>query len=345
MILACYISEIVNTNTENWVHARRGAADDAFNRFVQSLNDSEFFSLAIANRVNFVIDWSLPDRAHGISLPTDGDLLSEPGILNAVVVSTSDEWTELLGEWPDLPPPNDGADIFQTNQFLELAIEMAEHDIRPPLGSAGPPMSSTKPTSTVQERATASPATEAPSTWMVTKMQRAEIDLCAALGDDVYYSLCPDARSNATQAQYLSFDADAPLHNGIITHLATAFEVQAKDRLIKPFLDDLDFRGRKPWNFSWGFTFVSVDRMSLGNIESLLRNAEPDFVQFLHSRSFDLTQLRFHLPLIRKKRNEATHGGRVFPYGEACWIRDQWLGVERGDGGIFGLLRPTKSPI
>ncbi len=35
----------------------------------------------------------------------------------------------------------------------------------------------------------------------------------------------------------------------------------------------------------------------------------------------------------------------MFPYHEACVVRDRWLGAAKRDGGIFGLLHPAKPSI
>jgi len=347
ILLSCHVAESCNIRTDDWVAARDGHADQAFNRFVQGLDKTEFFTVPLSNRVASVIGYGVDDANYGISLPTDGDLSSEPGVLNAVHMTG--DWTDLLGEWPDLPPPNNGADVFQGHQFLAVAAAAAENDINLARTTSTPALTPISRRVWIAEESPESlPNRETPSTMTDTaSRERAESSLRTALGPDIYNSLCPDALFNAVEAQYRSFDRNAPMGNVIVAHLATAFEQQLKERVIRPFLDELKHQN-KLFDFRWPWDRPkAVERLTLGMIETLLRSAQPELVDFLHIISIDIERLVSCLPQIKDIRNDATHGARVFPYDEACRIRDRWLGIDGGiesDGGIFGVFSPYRSP-
>ncbi len=285
IVLACYIGESYDIHTADWVDARAGLADPAFNTFAQSLGDHEFFGLPLSNRVSFVIDSASGDPKHGISLPTDGDLNSEPGVLNAVYME--DLWTDLLGEWPDLPPPNDGVGVFQGDRFLAMAVDAADYDIQLARSGSAPLLSAPTPSITVDSPGIPPKIEKANTHTGRAGYRRAEAEARSTLGDEIYDSLCPDALFNLVEAQYRSFDSGARMGNVIVSGLGTAFELQIKDRVIKPFTDELTLR-RRLWSFPWPFKFKGVDRMNLGNITILFAKAEPEFVQFIRSRALDL---------------------------------------------------------
>jgi hypothetical protein len=315
IVLCTFIDSICEIEPEHWVEARQGMADRTFSEFVKGLDPFEYFAYPLAKRVGIVFDPPELACADELALPSDGVLTPEPGVLNTAI--SSDEWYRLLDPRVDMG----GDDRLDEVNFVHLAIEATSFQMMHWWKDGVPEY--VRPDSLPLLSAFESPT------------KPAEASLRATLG----HAICNElgiAFVYLVQAEQIYLDLETPTGDMIILSLALGFQRRLEDAIIAPFKKALDKAGLRdyPWPMKAG-------RLTLGDIKSLLTYPPPQLADILRARNLDLTAVVSAVRDVKQARDHIAHLDRHYTTEDARLIRHRWFGADRGDGGIFGLLRPT----
>jgi hypothetical protein len=137
----------------------------------------------------------------------------------------------------------------------------------------------------------------------------------------------------------------------VTAELAKAFEIQVKERFVRPlaeflrqrgikaFPDHEPLRGRDGEKRPIILGGQAVSRASLGEIEMALGSPLAQLQEFGRTYHFDLVALEKLVHETSRYRNPAAHETGM-SYAQVSRLRNEWLGVTARDGGIFGALLP-----
>lgn len=365
------------------------AGDPDFKEFVASLTTDDVLALHFAHQSRLVV-YNLQYRAFDDSSPmvltTDGDLSSVPGILEVLPSKDLREWTKLM-TGRDLQGIEEEAIVDGLNLFV-LLHEAAELQARNPDVLPMSPMPVTQTSHDQYERiqsgfgvlGDAIDSVRAGQLPIIDTMQqmlrridapsrhRAEESLKEVLKEATYLRLCPSARNAAITAEYGWLDENFPAPCMIVFGLATAFECEVKESILKPFCHFLTEAGAKnypepegpspgippkagmpirpgQWQGQSEFPVLLRrgminPRLTLGNIERLFSRPLSSMIRFFSESERDLDRLAKLLPDIREWRNLA-HEFKPHLREEAEEIRRRWLGLDDPDSNIFTTLKPN----
>jgi hypothetical protein len=185
---------------------------------------------------------------------------------------------------------------------------------------------------------------------------KAEEFLKEALGVAVYSSLSDSARLAALDAERRFRDSGTLDWNSVVSEFAKAFEIQVKHRFVPRLAQYLKQRGvlefpkdeclqnrnpnRPPIKMQaiikWG---EAVPKLTFGMISIALASTRPELQEFSRSSGLDLSSLKKIIDAVNLDRTRGAHETGM-SFAEASRLREDWLGVANGDGGIFGALLP-----
>jgi hypothetical protein len=328
-----------------WVAWRRGPTNEPAGKFVQSLSEEEFFCARVAHHVHANMGDCRPS-----SIPTDGDLDDIAGCLETEYAPTWPKWLEVLG------PPREATE-------LSSAITAANHDLAE--GHSG---------STSELGTSIADLSDRVSAFQMPVIERlesigAQVDalgapdkfkaeefLKEALGVEVYSYLSDDARTAALDAERRFRDSGTLDWNSVVANFAKAFEIQLKQRLVPrlakyleqrdvlEFPEDEYLPNRNPDRSPRKMQAIikqseAVRKLTLPMISIALGSTRPELQEFGRTCGFGLPKLKKLIDDMTLNRNRAAHETRML-FAEASRLREDWLGVTTGDGGIFGALLP-----
>jgi hypothetical protein len=328
-----------------WMAWRNDPPDEVWHFFVRGLGTEEFLHARVAYHAHSSLNVRRPSR-----VPTDGDLEDVRGFLKTEYGSSWSEWMEILGR----PPA--GVD-------LRPAVDAAKRDLERVEGKAGTEALLIK----IAELTDMVSAFQMPIIERLESMGakldtlgapdrfRAEEFLKAALGDRVYLSLTDDTRTALLEAERGLHDPGTVDWNSVVSGYTKAFEIQIKqvilaglakrlkgegvmtfpDHELMPNRDPRVRREKKPIIMRGKL----VDNLTLGMISVALTSDSPQLSQFGKDLGLDLSGLKRRIDGLIEDRNEGAHETGM-TVARAQRLRDDWLGVGTGDGGIFGALVP-----
>jgi hypothetical protein len=245
------------------------SADQPFKSFAAGLTEPEVFAVHFCSEVTrvfvdmqidlFSVSGQSPVSITHLVLPSDGDLSSVPGVVDAIPSSDFEEWWKLM-TGTDEPPFLDACGLFEI--FCETASFKQRSELIPsPSGQGLERIAATMHTQTdeitrLRDAVDSNSAAQMPIIdtlqQLVRKMDgpsryRAEESLKKEIGEHIYTSLCRPAFEAAIAAEYVWLDVNFPDPSMIVAHLATAFERQLRDAVFKRFCDALVASGA--WNY------------------------------------------------------------------------------------------------
>jgi len=328
-----------------WIAWRTEPPEEGCASFVHSLNEEEFFSARVAYHVHSNLDLHRPS-----SVPTDGDIEDIPGYLETEHGWTWREWLDVLGA------PVAGS-------HLSLARTAAKHDL-----SGRHARSDSEVAVKIAELADHVSAFQMPTIERLESIGtqvdalgapdrfKAEEFLKKALGAPVYSSLSDDARTAALDAERRFRDSGTLDWNSVASEYAKAFEIQVKQRFVPRLAQYLEQRGVR--EFPMGECLPShnpnrdpikkqaiikygraVPKLFLGMISIALTSDRSELYDFCQSSGLDLPFLRKCIDELSLDRNRGVHETGML-FAEVARLREVWLGIATGDGGIFGALLP-----
>jgi hypothetical protein len=312
---------------------------------VHGLNEEEFFCARVAYHIHSNLDIRRPS-----SVPTDGDLEDIPDYLEIEHGWTWRDWLEVLG------PPQKGAD-------LKSATASAKHDV-----TGGHTRSDSEVGIKIAELADQVSAFQMPTIERLESIGtqvdaqgapnrfKAEEFLREALGVPVYSSLSDDARTAALDAERRFRDLGTLDWNSVVSEFAKAFEIQVKQRFVLrlaqhlkqkdvlEFPEDEYIPNRNPGKppikkqaiIKYG---KALPMLTFGMISMALTSERSELKEFSQSSGVDLSALKKLIDDLNLDRNKGAHETRM-SFAEAARLREDWLGIATGDGGIFGALLP-----
>jgi hypothetical protein len=135
------------------------------------------------------------------------------------------------------------------------------------------------------------------------------------------------------------------LPSNIVADIAKAFEMQLKQVVLPALAEYLAARNvlqfpRDPTALRDGPVIAGgrpTQRLNLGAIEITLRSTDAEFTEFCRLCGIDLIALRSATNDVIGYRNVAVHQATLPPH-QVAELRDTWLGVDLGNGGIFRLV-------
>lgn len=185
---------------------------------------------------------------------------------------------------------------------------------------------------------------------------RAEEFLKEALGVSVYSSLSDDARTAALDAERRFRDLGTLDWNSVVSEFAKAFEIQVKQRFVPRLAQYLKQKGvlefpeneylpnrnpnlhdiKKQAIIKYG---KAVPKLTFGMISIALTSERSELQEFSQSLGFDLSALKKLIDDLNLDRTRGAHETGM-SFVEVARLREDWLGVATGGGGIFGALLP-----
>jgi len=387
----------VHTLLKNWPAGEKHG-DAVLRELLGSLTVDEVFALHLSDTTShlfFETQWFLYERNDLIHLPTDGDLADIPDILDALPCPDFSQWRQLMTGsdlgFKHVHADGDSIEIpMRGDALLQILAWAAENRAS---GSNTVPAAAQLVSRIDSARATSkriglpadSVASNSAQTLMVddadpfgaSRYRAAEESLHDLLGDQIFYSLCPGARTAAISAEYCWLDVQFPAPDNIVCLFATAFERQLRDELLYRFCEHLKASGVRNYPELDGPAPVTIsrstlptrpapgrpadpparlpaegplprllisgwqsDRLTLGAMACLLRRPLPAMLDFLAASGLSAERLAEVAKEVAKRRNPALHQGGL-SREEASDIRRDWLGLEDPGSNIFSALIPA----
>jgi hypothetical protein len=357
-------------------------------QFLGRLTEDEVFALHFSGAVDYLwmeVQWSLFENDELIYLPTDGDLSDIRGIVSVLPSSDFSEWNKLM-TGSDLVFKKkcaDGSDRSITLDGYGLFIILAwAAEFKQQKCTAGAVATSmevhskrTSPAAYSVESNSAAQTFDSSQAFGSSRYREAEGSLCKVLGEHIYHLLCPPARNAAITAEYCWLDAQFPDPSTIVSHLATAFERELRDGVLRSFCESLRVSGVRYYPESDGPAAGSTlstrrvarplpgmpvdhviplpvlfrggqmnERLTLGDMVRLLERPLPAMMKFFAAEGLDASRLATVGRKVAALRNPAQHQGGLLRE-RASDIRRDWLGLADPGSSIFSALIRTKRNV
>lgn len=299
--LAAHIGEYMSAYSESftepdlWTKLRRGEIQGVAGDIIQTIDQDAFVEMIAAANIHSLRRWGPADETI-LFLPSNGSLVSVPGILQIDEVDDVDDWLELLGD----PPDN-----MNLNTVFYLAHAAARENAMQISASPIETLSNSRieqfwetlkriqtkveaNQESLEDLRVATNAEIAQLERIVAYMSSTDRVSCESSlkegFEDVWHQLCNEARSHLIAVEQIYRVFGLASHGLAVHGLAAAFEVQIRQQLMPSLFEHLRSLGIKrlypppEWKIPLQKPLydgsAKPEKLTLGEIQMLLRHPD-----------------------------------------------------------------------